>query len=228
MLSCETKTIPNGYVKFQTFDEYTLKGVSSSTEKIKSPFVYIRQVEDTISVIESKENKEYQYTRNKDYWYCFYKKEHETELNYKCDSTPLYIEKFIFNDTILTLTYYKEGENIFNERLTIATKDKLVHISFNISNKTDSLFNEIKELADTYLTVIPYYKRGLEYQSSYYIPYTKKIKKNYLYLYRNDDKDSIQCLYDIFSLNSLGEFDFELYKRSIYNENQLKDENWCP
>ena len=231
-VSCSTRIIPDGYSGYQTFDEYQLRGILVDAETVKSPSVYIKQTEDTIWVIESEDNKEQKYIKNDKYWYCSVKQKTYIYPDCKCDTTALYIEKFILNDTVLTVSYYKNGEEIYNEGLQIETNTKLVRIegvSLNVNVLTDSLFNKVKLLADNYRKMIPYYKRGDNYQPCYYESYTKKIKNNRLYLYKNDESEVKKCLKDVFSMNSLGEYDPDLYKRSIYDmkQNEFENETRC-
>lgn len=215
--------VPKGYTKYQTFDEYTLQGVTVKG-KLKTPFVAIKFTHDTIFMLvyeNQKQTQKLEYLNNISYWYSIKKEQIDPKLaeNCKCDTTPRYIEKFIYNDTILEYSYYLERTNSkFSESLTVFTRNNNIHISpvrFNIQEK--SKFAQLKEIVNNYKIKYPYSKPGYVQKSYYEIEY-RFYKGDTVFVYENDGnpKYKIGYLRAVYVLNSLGEFGSKHNKNILY------------
>lgn len=219
--------VPDGYTKYQTFNEYTLKGVSANNDKIKSPYVFVKEEADTISIIVSSQKENViKYINKGDYWYNLRIEKIDYQPDCKCDTTPLYYEKFIYNDTILLYNCRIKDGIQYSHSLILETENNYTYISppDNMEIKGEFIFANLKKLAKNYKNLIPYYSRGPEHQPCFYESFTKVFKENKLYLYENKGTDELVCLKDVRQLNSLGEFD-RLKGTSIID--RIQDDNKC-
>lgn len=238
---CCKQRLPKGYTEYQTFDEYTLQGVPSKTEDIKRPCVHIKQTDDTIWVIEpdrkyetkySKRTKGNIYVKKEGYWHCIIKQVQKCQPNpyNNCDTLPFYIEKFIFNDTLLTLQYHKTDNFCHFNSLWVDTKDRHISIQHPINFNPDSLFFNIRNLARNYSTITTHWEND-SVHTSYYETSTKIFRDNFIFMYAHDQNSKTKCLESVYEMNSLGEFDSELYSRSVIDKTEnkfyLKNENLC-
>ena len=210
---CGCLSIPDGYTKYQTFDEYTLSGIKPSGT-LKSPFVALKYTSDSISVLvydQSKFIERHLYQKKNSYWFSIKREQIDPKIaeTCKCDTTPRFIERFIYNDTILEYTYYlNEINNKSVESLAVFTKNKNIYISpekFDISEKRK--FEQLKEIIQNYNVKYPYFKPGKP-QISYYETEEKIFKGDTLFIYEKNGNPNykIGCLQSVFILNSLGEF----------------------
>ena len=223
-------SIPDGYTKYQTFDEYTLSGIKP-TETLKSPFVAIKHASDSISVLVYDQNKvikRHLYKKKNSYWFSIKREQIDPKVaaNCKCDTTPRFIERFIYNDTILEYSYYvNKTNNKSVESFSVFTRNNDTHISpekFNISEKRK--FEQLKEIVKNYNLKYSYFKPG-EIQKSYYESVDKYFKGDTLFVYEKNGnpKYKIGCLQSAAILNSLGEFG-GIGKNILY---KIKDSERC-
>jgi hypothetical protein len=215
--------IPSGYIKYRTFDEYSLKGVDNWNWRPKiPPYVAIRTEKDTIKVIIFylfQKNKYLKYINKGNCWYNLTIEQVDPKLyaTTKCDTVPHYCEKFIYNDTILRYNYYLEQNNRkTSEGLEIETRHNIIYITpkiINLQNKNN--FICLKRLSTNYKSKYPYYEP--RYRQHCYQQFNKLIMKDTMFLYENDGKHDYRlgCLQGKYLLNSLGEFD-NYRSRSIH------------
>jgi len=196
MLSFQMKG-QDGYVRYQTFDEYKMEGVEA--EKTKRPYVLVKKEVDTIFVIKSYDRtKKIKYVNRGDYWY--------TILHIQTTKVgEIFCEKFIYNDTVVEYEYYKIDSLRYNNGISVHTKKDCIELVIhrNDIKNYDDPFNEIKELVTNYKEIFPLYSPG--HQPRWYSILRKHIEGNILYIY---DMNGINKG-DVYSkkMNSLGEFD---------------------
>lgn len=210
-ISCrEDTSIPNGYVKYQTFNEYILKGVPGNSDNLKSPYVLVKEDIDTIFVIRSScEDKVLESVNMRDFWYSMQTFEEFDE------HIDIYSEIFISNGTILTCNYNRERKDGKEYNIIIENeKEKIViwHMKMAYSNKKE-LYAKLLWLASRYKDEIPLFSRDEflkapdRYPTCYYNSYIKIFKGDKLYVFDNRGANGGVCLSDVFQLNSLREFD---------------------
>lgn len=212
IMSCQMSNF-KGYDKYQTFNEFDLKGVNSP--KLQSPFIFLKRESDTIFVIKSNKKDEIiEYVNKGEYWYRSFKIEEKPTIEerflgrqYKIDRTPISCEKFIFNDTIIEYTYFIEESNKrSNSSIYVKTKDSILNLVIqdddikNINNP----YNEIINFVRAYKKLFPY-NDNQTYQPRFYYLFEKQIIGDTLYLYETKEIDK-KLQYSI-RLNSMGEFD---------------------
>jgi len=223
-------SIPDGYTKYQTFDEYTLSGIKQNGT-LKSPFVAIKRTSDSISVLvydQSKVVERHLYQKKNSYWFSIKREQIDPKIaeTCKCDTTPRYIEKFIYNDTILEYTYSVNGEdNKSLDLLSVYTKNNNIYISpekFNISENRK--FDQFKDVVKNYNVKYPYFKPGT-IQKSFYETKYKFFKGDTLFIYEKNGNPNykIGCLRSAAILNSLGEYG-GIGKNILYN---IKESERC-
>lgn len=209
MLSFQMKG-QNGYVKYQTFDEYKLMGIGHSD--IRDPYVLVKKEADTIFVIKSNDSeKTIKYVNKGDYWHTILQIEEELPFFERI------CEKFIYNDTIIEYEYLyihktgyltdslKRSNQRRNSGIYIHTKKDCLILSIakdDIKNYDDP-FNEIKELVINYKEIFPYYSPGS--QTRWHTKYEKHIEWNTLSIYEinGENKEYVASK----QMNNLGEFD---------------------
>ncbi|MDR3652964.1 MAG: hypothetical protein P4L34_08345 [Paludibacter sp.] len=211
LFTCCTQ-IPQGYVKYQSFDIFALKGYG--TGQLKEPYVAVKNGKDTISVLIYEKLKKkilIEYINYGDYWYNFRKEQLKYDPKCECDTAPHYIESFIYNDTIMEYSYYlKDGIEKSNELLKFSTiKNEIWLLSstgFHVS--TSDKFHQLKLLLVDYKTNFKNYEPSL-YQKQYYHSYSKLLKNDTLYVRENvgNKTNKFGNLVDVRKLNSLGMFD---------------------
>jgi hypothetical protein len=217
--------IPSGYIKYRTFDEYSLKGIDNWNWRLKiPPYVAIRTEKDTINVIIYyllQKNKYLKYVNKGNCWYNLTIEQIDPKLyaTTKCDTVPHYCEKFIYNDTILRYNYYLEQNNKkTNEGLEIETRNNIIYISpenFDLQKKNNFIL--LKNLICNYKTKYPYFEPI--HQKCYFHYYNKLISGDTLSIYENDGKHNYRlgCLHGKYLLNSLGEIDNYRLRSIHYN-----------
>ena len=204
--------IPEGYMKYQSFDEFALKGYGAG--QLKEPYVAVKNGKDTISVLICEKLKKeilIEYINYGDYWYNFKKEQKEYDPKCECDTTPHFTESFIYNDTIMEYSYYlKSSIEKLNELLKFSTtKNEIWLLSktgFHVS-KNDK-FHQLKLLLVNYKTNFKNYEPSL-YQKQYYHSYSKLLKNDTLFVRENvgNKTNKFGSLVDVRKLNSLGLFD---------------------
>ena len=207
--------IPESYIKYQTFDEYSLSGVSTNDSLIKEPFVAVKTDSESISVLICKsytKKKVIEYFNHRDYWYNINKVQEEYSSECNCDTTPYYIEKFIYNDTIMKYGYYlKNGKRKFNESLEFSTKNEIISLSDSDAFKLDEKkkFYQLKHKLVNYKSNFEHYFPSPKYQKRFYNYYRKELKGDTLFTYEiiGSPLYKIGDIIDARKLNSLGEFD---------------------
>jgi len=201
----------NGYIQYQTFDEYKMEGVGK--EKIKRPYVLVKKELDTIFVIKSNDTgKTIKYVNRGDYWYT--KLQIEERLPY----LETICEKFIYNDTIIEYNYRychqynhlidssKRSNQRISSSIFVHTKKGCIILSIQDNDITnyDDTFNKIKEFVINYKEIFP---RNIStiYQPRFHYIFEKQIKENILSIYEinGEDKEFVASK----KMNSLGEFD---------------------
>jgi len=213
LLFANCKRLPKGYIKYQTFDEFSLKGINFKDSIIKEPFVGVKEENKVISVIICERFKKrilLKYYEKGDYWYNLRKEQLPYFPGVKNDTTPHYIERFLYNDTIMEYSYYlKNGKTKFLEELNFETRKNIIELSdsagFQVYEK--DRFQQLKRFIVNYtLNYTPYEP---EFQKRCYQYYCKYRNKDTLFI--SDivgNKISKPGSYqDIRKLNSLGEFD---------------------
>lgn len=225
-ISCKRDVLtPNGFTKYQTFNEYALIGVSNNTEPSKSPYVFVRENIDTISVIISDQmNNVINYVNKGDYWYNIKKEQLEYTPDCKCDTTPQYFTTYIYRDTLFIYNYFMDNNKKRLNNLTIETKKNILRFNLreDVKISTQDEFNVSRDIAKSYLENFPYYAKG--HQPCYYQSFTKVLKGDTLYLYETNDISQSPYLKDIRLLNSLGEFDPH---KGISIINKVQDSDKC-
>ncbi|MFT4072955.1 MAG: hypothetical protein QM654_13650 [Dysgonamonadaceae bacterium] len=206
-VSCRFGT-PGGYTKFQTFNEYKLKG--EGRENVKSPCVFVKESKDTIWVIKSNSrNVIMMYINKGEYWYHQTEKELYGRASYKT---------YIVNDTLFVYDYMPMPGAVSGttaEGVIIETKSKMTIIeNYKIFyNDENDLYKKIREAASNYKDSMPCYDHDRfmkgELPEKFYCTYDKVFKGNLYYMYRNQETKPYTCTYSIRELNSLGEFDLE-------------------
>jgi len=204
--------IPEGYVKYQSFDEFTLKGYG--TGQLKEPYVAVKNGKDTISVLICEKLKKQiliEYINYGDYWYKLKKEQLKYDPKCECDTTPHYIESFIYNDTIMEYSYYlKDSIEKSNELLKFSTTKNEIWLILNTDFHlyTSDKFHQLKLLLINYKTNFKNYEPSL-YQKQYYHNYSKLLKNDTLFVRENVGNKTTKfgSLVDVRKLNSLGLFD---------------------
>jgi len=210
--------LSNDYVLYQTFDEYSMKGVKIKSGKLQEPYVAIKKSDSTIIVricYRGKEQDKYIYYKNKGgYWYSIIKDQVDPKLYFTtlCDTVPFYIEKYFYNDTIMEHSYYLEnGFKKSLEQLVFKTRNNIVefNLSANFRIRQNKKFADLKQEIIDYKEKYPYDDRELAHRDKNYIFYNKVLRGDSIFLYENDGKMNYKlgCLKDIRICNSLGEFD---------------------
>lgn len=228
-ISCQD-SLPD-YKKFQTFNEYQLKGVPGVKKDVFiDPYIYVKKNIDTIIVITSdNKDKKYLYINKGDYWYNL-RTSNVPAHSKNCKeaiSTIYYFEKFIYNDTILSYKYIRDFEfsdtgQVFCRYLTIETKWNYTDLIYNKRyyrfDENDKFF-QLRNLARHYKDSFPYYSKKPEYQPRYYRFYNKVFRDGKLFIYENDGINGYKfgCINDVREMNGLGEF-----------ENNLKEADYIP
>ncbi|WP_139261322.1 hypothetical protein [Bacteroides luti] len=211
--------LSDGYVLYQTFDEYSMKGVNSNDEKPQKPYVAIIKNDSAITVricySNGKEKDKYIYYQNKGgYWYSIIKDQVDPKLYFTtlCDTVPFYTERYFYNDTIMEYSYYlRNGHKKSLEQLVFKTRNSMVE--FNLSTtfriRQNKKFEDLKHEIIDYKEKYPYDDRELAHRDKNYIFYKKVLQGDSIFLYENDGKMNYKlgCLKDIRICNSLGEFD---------------------
>lgn len=207
--SCQV-SINNDYHKFQTFNEYGLRGEGETN--IKYPCAFVKMNQDTISVIKSNnKNVIMKYINKGEYWY--YQTEKKDELYGRSSSI-----RFITKDTVFIYSYMPMPGAISGttgEGIIIVTKygKTVIHNYKIIFNSEDELYKKIRNVASNYTSTMPYYDRDKflsnGFPDKYYQTFIKVLKGNILYLYDNQSDNRLGCIYSAYKLNSLGEFDLE-------------------
>ena len=215
MLSCQIKQ-QNGYIQYQTFDEYKLIGVGNT--EIKEPYVLVKKELDTIFVIKSNDKeKVIKYINKGDYWYSksIIEVEAPPDEEEPCllDMTPTVCEKFIYNDTIIEYKYqydYQIGSSKRNNQrimsdILVHTKKNCLILSIQDDDITnyDDPFNELKAFVTNYKEIFPLYSPGD--QLRYCTIYEKRIERNILSIYEINGENKRFVSSKI--INNLGEFD---------------------
>jgi hypothetical protein len=217
--------MPEGYKKYQTFDEYSLQGVTKE-EHIQEPFVYIKEKRDSIYVLLSNQgkidpvvgvNRGYKpllYINKGDYWYNISMEKQEYIPDCRCDTSATnYFVKFIYGDTILTYHYFIAQNKIYEgdgSSLDVDTKDASIHILLaddkrGYLNGLENGFERLRKIAHNYEKIYP--RKNIisdEYQPTYYEYYSKILSNDTLFLYK--DNGISRYLYQIWKLSSLGVF----------------------
>jgi len=208
----------DGYVRYQTFDEYKMEGVGA--EKIKRPYVLVKKENDTIFVkkIVKKKGKnrcnctvkEIKYINKGDYWHTTIRPESKRTLIARPrPCIPIFYEKFIFNDTIVEYQYslkygLKEVRRVA-QYIHIHTKKDCVILSLqdNDIKNYGNPYNEVKEFVINYKEIFPLYSSG--YQPRYYTIFEKQIEGNIFSIYIIDGEN--KRFFSSKEMNSLGEYD---------------------
>ena len=206
--------LPAGYIKYQTFDEYALKGVRYGNQEIKEPFVGVKVERDIISVlICDKYNSRilFKYLKHGDFWFNLKKFQQEYDPNCHCDTTPHYTERYIYNDTIMEYEYYLvHGTKKIGEHLIFNTKKNINYLSSSEGfpvNKDDK-FLQFKRILIDYKNNFKPYKPSVSQKHNYSL-YLKVTVKDTLFIYYSIGTKSWKSgsLIDVRKLNSLGDFD---------------------
>lgn len=120
------------YVKYDTFDEWTMQGVGDCNSAI---FVYVKKINDTISVYKSTDIKfEYRYIKQGNYWYSrtIFDESvitHNLDVkSYKMTDPPYarVYDRFIFNDSIIEYVSKYSGEPKFVKNRLRMSMHKLI------------------------------------------------------------------------------------------------------
>lgn len=205
--------LPKGYIKYQTFDEYKLKGVRYGNAEIKEPFVGVKVEKDSISVLICESFKKQillKYINYGDYWFNLKKIQEPYYPELKLDTTPHYTERFIYNDTIMEYGYdLKQGTKKIGEELDFKTKKNIISLvssdGFPV-DKSDK-FYQLKRILINYKVDFKSYEPSI-YQKRYYDILLKTLVKDTLFIYDGVTTKSWKSgsLRDVLKLNSLGEF----------------------
>ncbi|NDV67888.1 hypothetical protein [Dysgonomonas sp. 25] len=213
------KNIPNtDYVKYKTFDEYSMQGVEGNISE-GDYFVSIKEIEDSIIVISSLANEfgqdRYVYIDKGNYWYS----QNVTRVPYiencACDTTiTSYHHKYIYNDTIISYNYALVNKTKQALNVSLQIKTRYTIISIDLSNRFDQdsedLFLYFKHIAKEYNILYQNRRSDDYYEANHYTYYNKRMNGDTLFVYEKDLQHSeyqLGCLYDVRILNSLGEFD---------------------
>lgn len=205
--------MPDGYTKYQTFDEYTLSGIKPNGT-LKSPFVAIKYTSDSVSVLVYDQNKiieRHLYQKRSSYWFSIKREQINPKLaeDCKCDTTPRFTEKYIYNDTIIEYAYHATSTDKKSpDFLSVYTPNNNIYISpeeFNIYENIK--FEQFKNAVKNYNIKYPYFKPGTNQKSFYQIE-SKIFKGDTLFIYEKNGNPNykIGCLRSAAILNSLGEF----------------------
>jgi hypothetical protein len=196
----------DGYVKYQTFDEYKMEGIGN--EKIKRPYVLVKKESDTVFVIKSNDRKKtIKYVNRGDYWHTKRviketASKHVFHFSGKvcpCSLIKEFCEKFIYNDTIVEYNYYydlgiKDSLNRHFKNIYMHTKKDCIVLGIDITNY-NAPFSQIKDIATNYKDMLPL---------GWLYVYEKQINGNVLSIYEIDGKG--KKFIKSKKMNSLGEF----------------------
>jgi hypothetical protein len=209
LISCDS-FLSKEYKRYQTFDEYRLKGISFNDHSIHYACVFIKERKDSIIVVPSiDKSRKITYLRCGDYWYCFEHQHVEAEPNIKSEAYDRYFYKYIFNDTLMVCSY----DIIDGKQSTIEIDVETKYSNINIyTNETFSLvFNKLKYIARNYKSIYSqYWFEPNFHNNSYYIAYNKEIKGNKIYYYLQSPSGKKRDP-EIYDLGDLGEFSISCY-----------------
>lgn len=212
-IGCEN--IPEGYKIYRTFDEYTLKGVGQSVDKLKKPFIAAKFGKDKISVLVFDKNgdvRQFEYNDNGDYWHTLYKIQLKYDPKNVCDTTPLVIEKFIFDDTIMVYQYYydsnKSNKKKGDEFLYLITKRNCVWLSDTSQLIIDSadMYKSLKKNFVDYQNSYARWDFRVGYQPRTYVLYNKEYRGDTMFIYERDEKRNKTLSTDYRIFDNLGEY----------------------
>lgn len=205
--------------EFKTFNEYRLMGVPF-TDANRELYVIVDEYDDSIKVqISDDLSNPIIYINKGKYWFSISSKCLDSGGKVKAMK---YIEKYIYNDTILKYNYtvFLHGDTVSrgNESIIIETEKSSLNLSYDkeisdmILEKGDQMyrFEILKLIVNNYEGIfVPMTYPIIVYPIRNFIFNTKKISNDTLYIYNKSNiKYKPSCLYDdVRLLNSLGEYD---------------------
>ncbi|MCL2131017.1 MAG: hypothetical protein FWH36_00960 [Lentimicrobiaceae bacterium] len=172
------------YVKYQTFDEYKLKGVGRFN--IKEPYVLVKKELDTIFVIKSNDRSNVlKYINKGEFWY------HQVPEEPQDDGiTKSISKKFITNDTMFVFNHFPMPWSTFTT-IVIETKKEVTVIEGCeiLFDNEENVFKKIQNIASNYKNSLSYRdEKDGRPDNGWYQTFIKVYKGKQLYLY--DVKDS--------------------------------------
>lgn len=207
--------VPRGYEKYRTFDEYSLQGVGKSDTIQTKPYVAAKFDEEKISVLIFDKNgkiRKMEYFNKGEYWYSSYKLKLESFPKCRCDTTPAFFEKFIFNDTIMVYHYinHSVGSKKIKviESLYYITKEDFIILSdtspllIDSTNIFKSLSNKRIELKNQYTQA----DIGRDYNPRIFSTYSKGFKGDTMFVYERDETNNQVLSSKHHVLTTLGEY----------------------
>lgn len=179
----------DGYKRYQTFDEFQMKGVGEPTD---TPFVYVKKGVNKISVYRSDfPDVELKYIRNDDHWESIAISDGSKLMKYDKHDVDTYY-RFFFRDTILNYNPQRCATcGLFHDKyIVVQTKQgKYVEIILENDSQIQNNYQELVHCArcyrdyDNWANVKPDYLKGgyhegkiiqrndttiIEYDSLYY------------------------------------------------------------
>ena len=205
--------IPEGYQKFQTFNEYSLKGIGLSNYHLRKPYIAAKFGKEKITVLIFEKNgevRQIEYFNKGNYWYTKYKLQLKFDPNCRCDTTPAFFEKYIYKDTIMLYhhAYNRDNKKLKMETLYFITKNNFILISDSCPLKIDST-NIFKSLKNKYL----YFQNQLTHNSYIdgnhplaYSYYSKVFRGDTIFRYERNEKNKKILSSDYMVVDNLGEY----------------------
>ena len=141
-----TKNIDlNDMKKYQTFDEFELKGKGKAD---KSPFVYVKRLQDTILVVSTKKEDSIRlYMRiDKNLWY----NRLEYDMQRRNEVLARVYDRYIYNDTLLEVKNFY-GKDYVRSEYIVKCKNKLFEIAnrnLNAKNNINAVMRQIYKITN--------------------------------------------------------------------------------
>ncbi len=153
----------NNMEKYQTFDEFELKGKGTAE---KSPFVYVKKLQDTILVVSSKKSDSIRlYMRiGKNLWY----NRLEYDMYRRNEILARIYDRYIYNDTLLEIKNLYGNEYVRSEYI-VKYKNKLFEITNRNLDKKNNIYavmNQIFKITNYEINSVNEYRfesNGLTY-----------------------------------------------------------------
>lgn len=200
--------MPSGYSKYETFDEYSLKGLNKNSF-LQKPYVAVKDMGDSISVIvfpEHDDTQHFTYYNKGSHWYSLDITQISPSLyeTCNCDTTPSYKEKYIYNDSIIEYSYYKDGLGVrtFESVHLITKSQKVIFSADSFCINQDDKFNDLRRMCSNYIYDFPL-ESEKSYQEQYSYIFNRVIKGDTLfeYLYKEEEKDKVIKLGDLYKVS---------------------------
>ncbi len=140
---CSNKPDLTGFLNYQRFDEFALKGVNKIDSSViaNANYVSIKDFGDSIKVYSHLKQKFYNYYKNNGYWISKQKYYDDIEVD------TCYIIKYIFNDTVVDQRYYISATKSYNSNKSdFIVRTKNVDWSLSLNTVGNLSFETIRNI----------------------------------------------------------------------------------